>query len=280
MRKVMLICICVILMFSCEKEPPYPAIDDTRNFDIVLIAGQSNTDSGTGLDNSVDTAAADILQLGRFGANNYQVIDAVEPLDHHDKNPVKIGFGLTFANQYVKNGFLKEGRNLLLIPCGCGGTGFKDKRWNKGDDLYNDALRRVNYVLRGNPNNRVVAILWHQGEQDVEWMTDFGYQAALDRMIGNMRIDIIRNGDSIPFILGGMVPFWVSQEPKRSDRQKVLIDTPNRIDFCGYADPTQPFVLSKPNDWEDMIHYDANQQREFGKRYFKTYLEVESSLKK
>lgn len=277
-RKISLISTCFLFMLSCEKETSYRVLNDARSFDIILIAGQSNTDSGTGLDLATDTTGPNILQLGRFGDNNWNVIEAVEPLDNHDKNPVKIGFSLTFANQYVSNGLLKEGRYLLLVPCGYGGTGFKDRRWNKGNDLYNDAMNRVNYVLRGNADNKVVAILWHQGEQDVDWMTDIEYQKALDKMVGNMRNDIISNGDSIPFILGGMVPFWIAQETIRADRQKVLIATPNRIDFCGYADPTQPFVLSKSNDWDDMIHYNAIQQRELGKRYFKVFLEVENSL--
>lgn len=268
------------LIVGCKKEGEDPILNDFRNFDVVLIAGQSNTDSGLGLDLSIDTTAKEVYQLGRFDTCNWKIIKAIEPLHHHDRNGSKIGFALTFANQYVKSKLLENGRNLLLVPCGFGGTGFKDKRWNKGNDLYNDAIKRVNFILKGNVNNKLVAILWHQGENDVYLMTDDQYKKSLDNMIFNMRKDIVRASDSVPFILGGMVPFWAEQDIKRFNRQKVIESTPDRIRFCGYANPERPFLLQKVNDWEDMIHYDAIQQRELGKRYFSEYLKVDSLLKK
>ena len=265
----------LILQFfsSCQKEEDV-FLDDNISYDIILVAGQSNTCSGAPFDPVLDQPDTLIKQLGRFGANNLKVIEAVEPLQHHSLSPGKIGFGLTFAKNYVNNGLLEEGRYLLIIPCGNNGTGFSDKRWNKGNDLYNDAVFRTKYVLGGNPQNRVIAILWHQGEQDVDWTDSAQYVSYLSMMISNMRKDISGNPEGIPFILGGMVPFWVEQEHRRIQQQRIIATTPSRLENTGYASPYLPFSLHKLNDWDDMIHYNAEQQRELGKRYFSAYLDL------
>jgi hypothetical protein len=46
---------------------------------------------------------------------------------------------------------------------------------------------------------------------------------------------------------------------------------PNRIPFAGFADPLLPFIIKKPNDMYDAIHFDAEGQREMGRRYFSAY---------
>lgn len=251
-------------MAACDKENNASL---KPGQDIILIIGQSNTHYGTGLSSEMDVTDPGIFQLGRHGGNNMKVIAAQEPLEHHTYQENRIGFGLTFGKEYLKN-YLQPERSVLIIPCGFGGTGFSDNRWNKGDDLYNDAINRVNHILKNSPNSRLVAILWHQGERDI----DTNYQEALDAMILNMRKDIKdANASQVPFILGGMVPYWVDQDDERKDVERIIKSTPQRIPFTGFADPRKPFVISKPDNREDEVHYDANGQRELGKRYFNEF---------
>jgi len=233
------------------------------SYDIILVIGQSNTLAGNGGDIAI--GINDIKQLGRFNENNMQVIEATEPLDHHSKRANHIGFAMTFARLYEKE-MLASNRHLLMIPCGKGGTGFYGHFWNKGDTLYQDAVDRVKYCLEKFPSSRVIAILWHQGESDVD---NPHYQADLDSMIENIRADI--NAPSVPFILGGMVPYWVQQDEKRIRIQSIIQSTPTRIDLTEYADPTIPSVISKVDDNVDIYHYDADGQRELGKRYFDAF---------
>lgn len=95
MKRILLLIL--LIYVSCLKNKIL--VNETAEVphSIILIIGQSNTPSGIGLDSKLDTTEDGISQLGRFGADNMQIISASEPLQHHTKNDNKIGFGLTFA---------------------------------------------------------------------------------------------------------------------------------------------------------------------------------------
>ena len=272
MKKLLaLITLCVVFN-SCTSDDrtinEFKTLDlEDDSFDIILIAGQSNTHSGLGLDKSIDTPHDSVYQLGRFGDNDLKLIGAIEPLDHHTKGDAKIGFGLTFAKELVNSKLSKN--KVLLVPCGYGGSSFRANQWNKGDYLYEDAVMRVNYLLKKNSNNRLLAVLWHQGESDVG---QSNFQGNLDHFIEDIREDL---GDKeLPFILGGMVPYWVNKNQKRIDQQLILQNTRLRIKNVGYVDPNLPFVIEKNNNEVDEIHYDASGQRELGRRYYQEYVNL------
>lgn len=247
---------------------------------IVLIVGQSNTHYGLGFDSELDKPIETIKQLGRFESDNMQIIPAIEPLHNHTRDiplDIRIGFGLTFSK--LLKDYLNTEKNIILIPCGYGGTGFIDNRWNKGNDLYNDAVYRVKTLIQRYPGSKLVSILWHQGETDVIYRNS-SYQNDLDNFIINLRADL--NSNDVPFILGGMVPYWVNRtrndglflDVKRVQHQKIIAETINRHNFIGYANPEFPFRIEKEDNLYDMIHFDADGQRELGKRYFKEYLRL------
>ncbi|WP_181308013.1 sialate O-acetylesterase [Rufibacter sp. XAAS-G3-1] len=244
---------------------------DTSAYDVFLVIGQSNTHWGYGgVDPVLDAPQDNIVQLGLHGENNLKVIPAKEPLDHHTKDANKIGFALTFAKAYAKQ-FLASDRKVLIIPGGFGGTGFVDNRWNKGDDLYNFAVYRTNYILEKYPNSKIKAILWHQGEADVQSQV---YQSRLDAMIVNLRNDLGSSPNApIPFILGGMVPYWVDKYAV-GHQENIIKQTVNRLPKIGYADPRVPFVITKLDNAYDEIHFNAEGQREMGRRYFAEYTRV------
>jgi len=175
---------------------------------------------------------------------------------------------LTFSKLYLE--YFSDCRNrLLIVPCGYGGTGFIDNRWNEGDDLYEDAVSKVNYLLKSLPGSNLKVILWHQGEDDVD---NPGYKDMLDSFINDFRQDL--NNPEVPFILGGMVPYWVNIDSTRINQQEIIANTPERIFKTGYADPSVPYIIEKEDNEFDMIHYDAKGQRELGRRYFDAYLKL------
>ncbi|WP_415843911.1 sialate O-acetylesterase, partial [Zobellia nedashkovskayae] len=254
-----------------NEEPSEEITPETEEFgyDIILIAGQSNTHGGTGYNSTLDASEDRINQFGRNNGNDYKIVDAVEPLDHHTRSTGKIGFGLTFAKLY-KNQLLNSNREILIIPCGKNSTGFKDGDWNKGDLLYNDMIERVTHVLQKYPSSSLKVILWHQGENDVY---NKNFANTLDQFISDVRTDLKQI--STPFILGGMVPFWVNTKPERITHQQLLADTVNRVNIVGFANPSYPSTIVKQGDDEvDYIHYDAAGQRELGRRYFNEYLKL------
>ncbi len=262
---------CCLLLAACIKQKPEGPL---KGYDIFLIAGQSNAFNGRYLDLSLDKHDLRILQLGRAGTADYRLLLAIEPLQHHSVTDSAIGFALPFAKLYADT-YLEKGRKVLLIPCAENGSGFINGRWNRGNPLYEDAVDRVNYCLRTFPGSNIKGILWHQGEADVS----FGpaYHRALDGMIQSMRneISIPSGRDSIPFITGGLVPYWVENYPRFAIIDSVLRDLPNRITQTGYASPYIPFIIKKANDLADPIHFDAKGQRELGIRYFNEYQKLQ-----
>jgi len=272
----------LICFFSCSA-PSDRAVEEFENrtplncssfslqpskYNIILIAGQSNTHSGAGLDSKIDTAFTGVTQLGRFNGQDMKVVKAIEPLDHHTSKANKIGFGLTFANLFKEN-FLTRGDTLIIVPCGYGGTGFSDDRWNKGNDLYNDAVKRVKYIQNKYKGSKLQAILWHQGERDINYNL---YEASLTTFIENIRADL--QSPDVPFILGGMVPYWVNQKQARVRQNAIIASMPYKLCNIGYADPTQPFTIEKEYNTTNAIHFNAAGQRELGKRYFSEYVTV------
>ncbi|MDG1014032.1 MAG: sialate O-acetylesterase [Flavobacteriaceae bacterium] len=255
----------LLISVSCSKNKIQVNEPADLAYSIILIIGQSNTHSGIGLNSELDTTDDEIFQLGRFGADDMQIITASEPLQHHTKDDNKIGFGLTFAK------LLKEFSNLpspiLIIPCGYGGTGFRDNHWNQGDFLYADAVNRVTTVIENNPESKLISILWHQGESDVGSPS---YETDLDNFIVNIRNDL--NAANVPFIVGGMVPFWVDQAVERTQQQQLIMTAVNRHNYIGYANPELPFRIEKQDNFIDAVHFDAEGQRELGKRYFNEYI--------
>ncbi|MGZ3864933.1 MAG: sialate O-acetylesterase [Bacteroidia bacterium] len=235
-------------------------------YDVFLVAGQSNTYYGIGLDTAIDKGYPGLYQLGRSEPYNMKVIPATEPLHHYFPKPDRIGFAMTFAKLYDEyTGFKK---NILIVPCGMDWTGFIDSSWKRGDCLYNDAVFRTNEVMKRYPNSKLTAILWCQGERDVD---NPKFESSLDTMIAGFRRDIIGANSKTPFIMGGMVPFWVEREEKRMKQQERLKNTPNRMPFVAYVDPYEPFRIEKRSNTVDEYHYNAEGQREMGKRFFDAY---------
>lgn len=257
----------VILEFSCQK---VNVIEDKNAFDIIVIMGQSNTLNGFELDSTIDKISDGVLQLGRHGSNNYNIIEAKEPLEHWDVRQNKNGFGLPFAKIY-KDNLLKKDKKVLLIPCGKGNTGFADGQWNKGNLLYNDAIERIKWILIQYPKSELKAILWQQGERDI-LLKNPNYQSNLDSFVKNLFYDLSGYNSNFVFIAGGLVPYWVDKNKTlRMSYQETIQNLPKRIERTGFGNPYEPFIITKKENDFDTIHYDAAGQRELAKRYFTAY---------
>ena len=267
MLRVAFIFLLCSLVVACGDFPVWNAEEEA--FEIVLVAGQSNTHRGLGQVSSLDRPEEGVFQLGRFHGYDYQIFKAFEPLHHHTYRHGRVGFALTFANLWVQT--YPSDKKLLLIPCGYAGTGFATNHWNKGDPLFEDAVERVQFVLDANPESELKAVLWHQGEADRE---NPNFQKDLDQFIDDLRAEL--NAEQVPFLLGGMVPHWVELEENRKAVQKILEQTPQRKEGVGYVDPMIPFVIEKPMNSKDEVHFDAEGQRELGRRYFGVYEQMVS----
>jgi len=132
-------------------------------FDIVIQAGQSNaTGWGDGPWSADPYVPNDRVWYMEVDGS---VVLAEEQLNT-DRKVNCNNFSLTFARQYINDGRLGEGRQVLVLRAALGGTGFGDNRWHVGDDLYNRMIRMIKRALGWNEENRIVALLWHQGETE------------------------------------------------------------------------------------------------------------------
>lgn len=272
--KITLLFFVICLLFnSCRREQSFKNPGGTIAYDIFPVMGQSNAYNGSDIDPLLDKTYIHIKQLGRFGANNMQLIPAQEPLEHFTIASNRNGFAMTFAFQYL-NYYWQRDREVLLIPAALNGSSFSGYQWRKGDTLYTDVVRRIKYVLDKYPSSEVKAFLWHQGESDTKWGRYYGF--LLDKMITDMRREVAGGpkGDSIPFIVGGLLPYWADLTKAGKVTDSVIAETPSRLPFIGYASARSPFVIIKPDYSIDNIHFDAAGQREMGKRYFEAYQKI------
>jgi hypothetical protein len=243
-------------------------------YDVFIVAGQSNTYWGLGYDSIKDKGTSGIYQLGRLGEKNLKIIEAKEPLEHFGPKPDRIGFALTFTKLYKE--YIHKKNNILIIPCAMDNTSFDGDGWHRGNFLYDDAINRCNYVFKKYPKSKLIAILWHQGERDVNYK---GYQKDLDTFIVHFRKDIIGANNKTLFILGGMVPYWVELKEARKKQQSIIMETALRMPAVIYVDPYLPTKIEKPNNNIDTVHYNANGQREMGKRYFEALKSITKNKK-
>ncbi len=199
-----------------------------EKFDIILLAGQSNSE-GYGVGEATEEYIPDerILWLNdnsmpRFENENgkdvfkinYPAEISITVADEPAVGDTKVGkLALWFARAYVANGLLKEGRKLLILNAGVGGTGFRDIQWGVGRTLYRRAKDFTRATLGMNAENRLVTFLWHQGECDsfenADWDVERRYtthKKNLGEMFADFKAEF--SCPDLPVISGGFCDEW------------------------------------------------------------------------
>jgi hypothetical protein len=172
-----------------------------EKFDIVIQAGQSNA-YGYGVGNVDDAFWPDerIWYMNR----DFLVTQASEEIMG---NEICSNFSLSFARKYVNDGLLGEGRKLLIIRAGVGSTGFLAGHWNETGDCFTRMMEMCRTALELNGENRLIALLWHQGETDVtDGATEEVHYANLSGLINRVRTEF--NVPTLPFIAADFVHHW------------------------------------------------------------------------
>ena len=169
-------------------------------FDIIIQGGQSNSEGcGIGPVNHPYEPRPDILVMD----NTFKISILQEKV--WENNTVG-NFVQTFAEDYINNGKLEDGRKLLILMAAVGGTGFYDNRWGMKDDLFLKMTEMIKKALALNPANRTVTFLWHQGETDTgNPVRDIHYK-NLTTLVKSIR-QTAKN-ENLPFIAGDFVQQW------------------------------------------------------------------------
>ncbi|EOO7134030.1 sialate O-acetylesterase, partial [Escherichia coli] len=181
-----------------------PAAEPEYYF-VVVLAGQSNSmayGEGLPLPETYDRPDPRIKQLARRstvtpGGAACKYNDII-PADHclHDVQDMSslnhpkadlskgqygtVGQGLHIAKKLLP--FIPANAGILLVPCCRGASAFttgadgtysesagaseNSLRWGVGKPLYQDLVSRTKAALAKNPKNRLLAVVWMQGEGD------------------------------------------------------------------------------------------------------------------
>jgi hypothetical protein len=236
-------------------------------FDIIIQGGQSNS-QGCGLSpvESPFVPCLDILQMD----SDLVITTAREQVWDNES----VGnLSLSFADEYIKSGRLKEGRKLLILMAAVGGTGFCDNRWGQNDDLFLKMTEMIKTAHALNPANRPVVFLWHQGETDTaNPVRDVHYQ-NLHTLVSEVREAV--ECDDLPFIAGDFVHQWKTEnitvcEPIITAIKDVCAD----IDHAAFVETAGLQSNDEKIGNGDAIHFSREALYELGSKYYSAFCRV------
>ena len=248
-----------------------------EKYDIILLAGQSNAQgSGVGdCDEEYEKDEQIHRMVGERRIEDNWIVDfpfaiSIEMPDSHGRDD----FSLSFAHEYKKAGLLKEGRKILIVHTALGGTSFSGGHWKVGDYLYKRMMYMLDCALNMNPENRLVALLWHQGESDA---LNNNVGEEYNRQLTEFFTAVSKkyDGEALPIITGDFVQNWIPRHKVECDliREQIRIVTEK---FGGVFVNTEGLESNHEAGTrpDDHIHFSRNALHLLGKRYFEAFRKV------
>jgi len=271
-----------------------------EKFDIILLGGQSNSSGyGEGPVTKEYVPNERVLLMENDAVPFYAVPESGSPyrfvmkfLNPAARNTVRIAdevlcdygkissLAITFAENYAAK-CLAPDRKVLIIDSGYGGTGFTCPGWGVGNPLHNRMLDMVSLALSCNPENRLVAFLWHQGEHDVVENEEVGcdpdtlyrtHKANLKAMLDDFYTKF--NCKSVPFITGGFCNEWYQSHKICADAVMKAIRESAEAVGGRYLDLSDLTSNNQVLSNGDVIHFSRESQHIMGSRFFGQYLDV------
>lgn len=266
-------------------------------FDIIVVAGQSNAEGNGVKKDKKEIISEKVYQIAdknfigtKVLEDGRVIIDMIYPTEivfekaHERKDSTGkqfADFSETFAQSYIKGGNLKEGRKILIIKAAVGGTGFARHEWGVGSVLFERLKLMVDYGLNLNKENRIVALLWHQGEHDsfenANLSADERYNFYRENFGKQMLVFREKYGKDIPVIAGEMANSWAElpeNKVKCAAVEKATKDVCREIGKAAVV--SSEGLLSNDDAFKngDNLHFCAESLYELGKRYYSVYKNI------
>jgi hypothetical protein len=222
-----------------------------KKFHLYLLMGQSNM-AGRGKVEAEDkTPNPRVLAFTTNGT--WQV--AVDPITWDKPTIAGVGPGVAFGKAMAQ---ANPKVTIGLVPCAVGGTPLS--RWEKGGDLYSNAVYRARLAMK---SGRLNGVVWHQGESDSKPGLAETYGDRLAKMIQDIRAEL--GSPRLPFVVGQLGEFIYARENNNLTEARLVNDTlariPARVPHTGCA--SSAGLTHKG----DQVHFDTASQRELGRRY-------------
>jgi hypothetical protein len=222
-----------------------------RKVHLYLLMGQSNM-AGRGKVEAEDRTPNPRVMT--FTTNNtWQV--AVDPITWDKPTIAGVGPGVAFGKAMAES---NPKVPIGLVPCAVGGTPLS--RWEKGGDLYSNAVYRAKLALK---SGTLKGIVWHQGESDSKPGLAETYGDRLAQMIEDIRADL--KSPRLPFVVGQLGEFIYTREANNLTEARLVNDTlakiPDRVPHTACA------CSAGLTHKGDQVHFDTASQRELGRRF-------------
>ncbi len=270
-----------------------------EKYDIIVVAGQSNAE-GYGLgpvtQEYIPSEDVMMLQEDHFQIEVYDADGScrwrsllprayrLEVADVRCDNGEKVGqFQLPFARAYYDAYLTGTDRKVLVVQAALGGSGFLRGDWAVEDhNLFDRLVDMTQYALSLNPENRLAAFLWHQGETDalmVPDMPDVQRLALHKRHLGRLLDGFCRRFDceGIPMLSAGFVEEWYLLNKSAADAvldavREVLSQQGGVVlDTAGLQSNNQRLGNG------DNIHFCRESQHILGNRLFDAYRKIRNT---
>ncbi len=251
-----LMAVCGALISTPSRAVDAPAtapLPKKESFHLYLLIGQSNMAGRGKVEDADKVPNPRVLTLTK--ENTWA--PAVDPI-HFDKPVAGVGLGTSFGRTMLAAA--EPGVTIGLIPCAVGGTPLE--RWQKGRDLYEQALVRARVALK---DGTLKGILWHQGESDSgDEAKSRSYAERLAAMVNDWRRDL--GVPDAPFVAGKLGEFLVETSKDGKPVYWKLVNEqiaslPKLVKHAAVVDATG---LKHKGD---SVHFDSASLREFGSRY-------------
>jgi hypothetical protein len=234
-------------------------VNKDENIRSFLMIGQSNM-AGRGEFRDVEPIENPdcfMLRMGRW----QQMYEPINP--DRDIFKIKYHSGISLAASFADELQKLSGDRIGLIPCADGGTSID--QWMPGEVLFDHAVMMTRLAMR---SSTFSGFLWHQGEADSYEGKLEVYQEKFITMISAMRREL--GAEDLPVIIGEL-----SEDIERLEKPNIIKMNENFHKIASVL-PHCAVVSSKGLTLkDDRLHFNAVSLREFGKRYFHAYCEVE-----
>jgi hypothetical protein len=254
---------------AIAAEPTQPAtrplvtkLPPKETLHLYVLMGQSNM-AGRGVVGAEDTTPHPrVIMLNLEGKWE----QAVEPVTRDRPKGLGVGPALAFGKAMAEH---DPDVTIGLVPCAVGGTALA--KWQKGEKLYDDAVRRAKLAAEV---GTIKGVLWHQGESEAGDEKRAGsYDARWAQMIGDFRKDLA--APELPVVVGELGEYLYDRTGNKSPFARRVNERINQIP----QRVTHTAVASSKGlkHKGDELHFDAESQREFGRRYAAAMLRLQSS---